>query len=78
MSFNVTSGTFSSSTATAATTAVNGGTSGIIVDNVVAPTAPAATSQVYFTPLNPNGGICNQYVAGFGGCAIQASQSALR
>ena len=51
-----------------------GGTSGIISDNVVAPTLLGA-SQVYFTTLG------NQTCAtdlGFGGCAVQASQPALQ
>jgi hypothetical protein len=55
---------------------VSGGTSGIVVDNIV--TTPAGTSQIYFTPLNnaslifPCGGTTTAV-----GCAIQASQAGL-
>jgi len=53
--------------------ASSGGTSGIIEDNVVAPTT-LGTSQVYFTTL------ANQAcgTSGTGGCAVQASQPALK
>ena len=50
-----------------------GGTSGIIIDDVLNGTV-AGTSQVYFTTLS------NQLCAtsgGHGGCAVQASQTAL-
>lgn len=53
----------------------NGGTSGIILDNVVAPSPAAATSQIYFSTL------ANQACptsGGTGGCAVQASQSTLK
>jgi hypothetical protein len=50
---------------------VNGGTSGVVVDNTVG-TLPGG-SQVYFTPLGMGFGTC-----GTGnGCAVQASQSGL-
>ena len=79
MSFNVTSGTgFGLSTPAAATAAVNGGTSGIIIDNIVSTggTLPGA-SQVYFTPLNPDE-VCPDFIGGFGGCGIQVSQANLQ
>ncbi len=53
----------------------DGGVSGIILDNVVASGTKAGASQVYFSTLG------NQTCAtsgGKGGCAIQASQSALK
>jgi hypothetical protein len=82
MSFDVTSGAgITGTTPTAATAEVTGGASGIIIDNVVSPGgALAGTSQVYYTPLNPAGvgSVCPAYIPGFGGCAIQASQAALR
>ena len=51
-----------------------GGTSGIILDNVVGSGTLAGASQIYFTTQG------NQTCAtgGTGGCAIQASQSALQ
>jgi hypothetical protein len=52
-----------------------GGTSGVIIDNTVAEGTLAGTSQVYFSTLG------NQICAtsgGNGGCAVQASQSALQ
>ena len=71
-SFDVTAGaTITSSTATAATASEAGGTSGIIVDGS---SLTAGASQVYFTTLTS--GTCG--TSGTGGCAIQASQSALR
>ena len=76
MSFDVDSPLLATS-ATSATAAAAGGTSGIVVDNSAA--VAGGASQVYFTPLS------NQACAGAGGvgigtggCAIQASQSALR
>jgi hypothetical protein len=54
--------------------AVNGGTSGIIVDNIVQTGTLAGGSQVYFSPLSLGFGTCG---AG-NGCAVQASQSALK
>jgi Ice-binding-like len=54
--------------------AVTGGASGIIVDNTVATGTQAGASQVYFSTLG------NQACTGggTGGCAVQASQSALK
>ncbi len=50
---------------------IAGGTSGIIIDNVVGPGVLAGASQVYFSTLGTGG-------CGAGnGCAVQASQSAL-
>jgi hypothetical protein len=52
-----------------------GGSSGIIVDNTVGPGTLAGASQVYFsTQANQT---CTTS-GGTGGCAIQASQSALK
>ncbi len=53
--------------------AVNGGTSGIVVDNVVSTGTLAGGSQVYFSPLSLGFGTCG---AG-NGCAVQASQAGL-
>jgi hypothetical protein len=50
---------------------VTGGTSGIIIDNS---SSDGGASQVYFTPLADQA--CTT-AGGSGGCAIQASQSAL-
>ncbi len=78
MSFNVTSGAaISSSTTTVGHTSVAGGASGVIVDNIVASTTLAGTSQVYFTPL-ASGNCTTSTGQGIGGCAVQASQSALQ
>ncbi len=52
--------------------AASGGTSGIIVDNTVGTLAGA--SQVYFSILGTQ--VCG--TSGTGGCAVQASQSALK
>ena len=55
--------------------AAAGGTSGIIIDNTVSPATLAGASQVYFSTL------ADQTCAtsgGTGGCAVQASQSALQ
>jgi hypothetical protein len=51
-----------------------GGTSGVIIDNVVSSGVLAGTSQVYFTTLGNQ--TCG--TSGTGGCAVQASQSALQ
>ena len=59
---------------TAALAAV-GGTSGIIVDNTVATATQAGASQVYFSIL---GSQTCATSGGTGGCAVQASQSALK
>ena len=53
----------------------NGGTSAVIMDNVVSPGVLAGASQIYFSSL------ANQACATSGttgGCAVQASQSALQ
>ncbi|MFZ0136378.1 MAG: hypothetical protein WAK89_04915 [Candidatus Sulfotelmatobacter sp.] len=55
--------------------AVTGGASGIIVDNTVATGTQAGASQVYFTTLGNQ--TCTTS-GGTGGCAVQASQSALK
>ncbi len=52
-----------------------GGTSGIIVDNTVATGTEAGASQVYFSILGSQ--TCTTS-GGTGGCAVQASQSALQ
>jgi hypothetical protein len=52
---------------------VSGGTSGIIVDNTVGSGTLAGVSQVYFSTLGSQ--VCG--ASGTGGCAVQASQSAL-
>ncbi len=72
MSFDITNPlSWGLSKSPAATTTVTGGTSGIIIDNS---SSDSGASQVYFTPLSnqpctPPGDT--------GGCAIQASQTAL-
>jgi hypothetical protein len=75
MSFNVTSGTtLTTSTSPAATASVTGGASGIVIDNY----ASGGGSQVYYTPLSTVAVPCTTAGnLGIGGCAIQASQSAL-
>jgi hypothetical protein len=57
---------------TTATLAATGGTSGIVIDNTVT-TGPLTAAQVYFSPLGDQ--TCG--TGGKGGCAVQASQSAL-
>ena len=59
--------------ATAALAAA-GGTSGIIVDNTVAPGTLAGASQIYFSTLGSQA--CGS--SGTGGCAVQASQPVLQ
>jgi hypothetical protein len=54
--------------------AAGGGTSGIIVDNIVGSGTLAGASQVYFSTLQDQA--CG--TSGTGGCAVQASQSALQ
>ena len=56
-----------------ASLAAAGGTSGIIMDNVA--TSPAGTSQAYCSTLSNQ--TCTTS-GGTGGCAVQASQSALQ
>ncbi len=77
MSFNVTSGAaLTAATATVGVATVAGGASGIVVDNTVGSGTLPGASQVYFTPLAT--GTCTTATGqGVGGCAIQASQSAL-
>ncbi|MGA7225314.1 MAG: hypothetical protein WBX16_20820, partial [Candidatus Acidiferrales bacterium] len=77
MSFDVLSGaTLTTSTTTVGHTSVAGGASGVIVDNTVGSGTLAGASQVYFTPLT-TGNCTTSAGHGIGGCAIQASQSAL-
>ncbi|MGA8676683.1 MAG: hypothetical protein WB621_15815 [Candidatus Acidiferrales bacterium] len=77
MSFNVLSGAnLTISTTTVGHTSVAGGASGVIVDNTVGSGTLAGASQVYFTPLT-TGNCTTSAGHGIGGCAIQASQSAL-
>jgi hypothetical protein len=78
MSFEVSSGAaLTTSKAPAARAAAVGGTSGIIIDNVVS--VPSGTSQVYFTPLGK--GTCTGNgtfgAATMSGCAVQLSQAGL-
>lgn len=78
MSFNVLSGaSLTTSTATVGQATVAGGASGAIVDNTVPSSTLAGASQVYFTPL-ATGNCTTSTAQGIGGCAIQASQSALQ
>jgi len=58
-----------------ASIAAAGGTSGIIIDNTVSSGTLAGTSQVYFSTQSNQ--VCTTS-GGTGGCAIQASQSALQ
>ena len=75
MSFDITSATgWGPGTATAATAAVAGGASGIIIDSS---SGPPGSSQVYFTPLAV-GNCITATGQGVGGCAIQASQAAIQ
>jgi hypothetical protein len=55
--------------------AATGGTSGIIIDNIVGSGTQAGASQVYFSTLSDQ--TCATS-GGTGGCAVQASQSALQ
>jgi hypothetical protein len=59
--------------ATAALSAT-GGTSGIIIDNTVGAGTQVGASQIYFSTLGSQA--CG--TSGTGGCAVQASQSALK
>jgi hypothetical protein len=52
-----------------------GGTSGIIIDNTVSPGTLVGASQVYFSTLADQTCVTS---GGTGGCAVQASQSALQ
>jgi hypothetical protein len=51
-----------------------GGTSGIIIDNIVGAGTQPGASQIYFSTLGSQ--TCG--TSGTGGCAVQASQSALK
>jgi|GEM_PF-914592 hypothetical protein len=53
--------------------AAAGGTSGIVIDNIVGSGTLAGASQIYFSTLSDQP--CGAF--GTGGCAVQASQSAL-
>jgi hypothetical protein len=55
--------------------ATTGGTSGIIIDNIVGSGTLAGTSQVYFSTIGNQSCTTSGTI---GGCAIQASQSALQ
>jgi hypothetical protein len=57
-----------------ASLAAAGGTGGIIIDNIVEPGVMAGASQVYFSTQRNQ--VCGS--SGTGGCAVQASQSALK
>lgn len=69
--FNVTTSIPSTATAGLAAT---GGTSGIIIDNTVGSTTLAGASQIYYSTLSNQTGC----TGGTGGCAVQASQAALK
>ncbi len=60
--------------ATAGITAT-GGTSGIIVDNIVTAAQKAGASQIYYTTLG-NATCSTTGFTGNNGCAVQTSQSA--
>ena len=57
-----------------ASLAAAGGTGGVIVDNIVGSGTMAGASQVYFSTQSNQ--VCG--TTGTGGCAVQASQSALK
>jgi hypothetical protein len=75
MSFDITTATgWGTGTATTGTASVAGGASGVIIDSS---SGTAGSSQIYFTPLAV--GNCTTAAGqGRGGCAVQASQSAIR
>jgi hypothetical protein len=75
MSFNITSGTFP--TTVSATAAENGGTSGIVVDNV---STSVQASSAYFTTLtSPGGGGCTGEPASDStNCLVKRTQSGLQ
>jgi hypothetical protein len=73
-SFDVTNGSSIPGNATAAI-AAPGGSSGIIIDNVVPAGTAAGRSQVYYSNLATT--TCTTS-GGSGGCAVQASQKALQ
>jgi hypothetical protein len=72
-SFDVTSGSISSSTQAANGLATVGGSSGIVIDNTAS--SPAGASQIYFSTLGNQ--TCTTS-GGAGRCAIQASQAGLQ
>jgi hypothetical protein len=75
MSFDVTTGAIlTPAKATTAAVSAPGGASGVVLDNTVAAGTLAGASQVYFSTLT--NGTCATST-GTGGCAVQASQSAL-
>jgi hypothetical protein len=75
MSFDVTLGAaITAGTTTTGHTVVTGGASAVTIDNLVGAGTTPGASQVYFTPL---GNQACTTSGGNGGCAIQASQSAL-
>jgi hypothetical protein len=57
-----------------ASLAAAGGTGGIIIDNIVGSGTVAGASQIYFSTQSNQ--LCGS--GGTGGCAVQASQSALQ
>jgi len=75
MSFNITSGTFPATTS--ATAAENGGTSGIIVDNV---STSVQASSAYFTTLSSpgTGGCTSEPVNDSTTCLVKRTQSGLQ
>jgi hypothetical protein len=75
MSFNITSGTFP--TTVSATAAENGGTSGIIVDNV---STSVQASSAYFTTLSSpgTGGCTSEPVNDSSTCLVKRTQNALQ
>jgi hypothetical protein len=76
MSFNVTSGTTPTTSASHLAQTGSAGTTGVIIDNDV--TSPSGGEQVYFSPLSNQTCAGNGTVgSGTGPCATQASQSAL-
>ncbi len=75
MSFNITSGTFPSTVS--ATAPENGGTSGIVVDNV---STSVQASSAYFTTLSsPGTGACtSEPVNDSSTCLVKRTQSGLQ
>jgi hypothetical protein len=75
MSFDITTPAgWGLGTATAATAAVAGGASGVVIDSS---SGPPGSSQIYFTPLAV-GNCLTVTGEGRGGCAVQASQAAIQ
>ncbi len=76
MSFNVTSGTTPTTSASHLAQSGTAGTTGVIIDNDVS--SPSGGEQVYFSPLTNQTCAGNGSVgSGSGPCATQASQGAL-